>query len=185
MNTVIDTILKRRSIRGFTPQQITDSDLQIILECALNAPSACDKQSWHFTVTQNADTIVYLNDTAKTNLRKSDVPLFREFGEDETIALLYGAPTLIIVSGDDTDYDSIINCSAAVQNMLIAAQSLGLGTLWNGLINFAFETPDARQMCRIPDGFTSFFGIAIGYADPSVALTPKEVLRDGVIDFID
>jgi len=185
MNLVIDTILSRRSIRSFTPQQINDSDLKNILECALNAPSACDKQSWHFTVIQKADTLAFLDNTAKSILKQSDVPTFRQQGEDESLSLLHGAPTLIVVSGDDNDYDSIINCSAATQNMLIAAKSLGLATLWNGHINFAFETQQARQKCRIPDGYTPFFGVAVGYADNTVALTPKEVFSDGVIDYID
>ena len=183
MNQVIDTILKRRSIRGFTPQQITDSDLQIILECALNAPSACNRQSWHFTVIQNPDMIQYLSATAKDNLTKSDVPLFKQYGEDDTV-LLYGAPTLIVVSSDDEDYDSIIDCSASAQNMLIAAQSLGLGTLWNGLINFAFETQEAKTKISIPEGYSPCFGIAIGYAAQDVELMEKEILRDGVVDYI-
>lgn len=183
MNLVIETIKQRRSIRGFTPQQISDSDLQIVLDCALNAPSACNKQSWHFTVIQNRDMIQYLNDTAKINLQKSDVPAFREYGEADTV-LLYGAPTLIIVSGDDNDYDAIIDCSAAVQNMLIAAQSLGLGTLWNGLINFAFETEAAIEKTAIPEGYSTYFGIALGYAKDGVELMEKEILTDGVIDYI-
>lgn len=183
MNIVIDTILKRRSIRGFASQQINDSDLQTILECALNAPSACNKQSWHFTVIQDPDMIQYLNDTAKDNLMKSDIPLFKQYGEDDTV-LLYGAPTLIVVSGDDEDYDAIIDCSAAVQNMLIAAQSLGIGTLWNGLINFAFETQEAKTKVSIPEGYTTCFGIAIGYAVENVELMDKEILRDGVVDYI-
>ena len=184
MNSVIETIKERRSIRGFKPQQISDSDLQTVLDCALNAPSACNKQSWHFTVIQNPAMIQYLNDTAKTNLKQSDVPLFREYGEDESIALLYGSPTLIMVSGDDEDYDAIIDCSAAVQNMLIAAQSLGLGTLWNGLINFAFQNEVVKEKTAIPAGYTTYFGIALGYAVDGVELMEKQILTDGVIDYI-
>ncbi len=183
MNLVIDTIKQRRSIRGFKEQQVRDSDLQTVLDCALCAPSACNKQSWHYTVIQNPDMIQYLNDTAKANLRKSDVPLFKQYGEDDTV-LLYGAPTLIVVSGDEEDYDAIIDCSAAVQNMLIAAQSLGLGTLWNGLINFAFETEAAKEKTAIPAGYTTYYGIALGYAVDGVELMEKEILTDGVIDYI-
>ena len=183
MNLVIETIKERRSIRGFKPQQVSSSDLRTVLDCALSAPSACNKQSWHFTIIQNPELIQSLNDTAKTNLKKSNDPLFRQYGEDDT-ALLYGAPTLIMVSGDDEDYDAIIDCSAAVENILIAAQSLGLGTLWNGLINFAFQNDDVKEKTAIPAGYTTYFGIAIGYAIDGVELMKKQILTDSVIDYI-
>ena len=183
MNVVIDTILKRRSIRAFQQKQIEDSALKAILECALSAPSACNTQPWHFTVIQNAQLIKYLNDTASAQLRADENGYFKSFVENCS-DLLYGAPTLIIVSGSRDGVNPQTDCAAAVQNMIICAQSLGLGTLWNGLINHAFKISKARAKARIPEGYDTYYGLAVGYAQQSFVPKSKEIIRDGVIDYI-
>ena len=139
-------------------------------------------QSWHFTVVQDKQMLQYLIDTAKAQLCLSEIPLFKEFGEGDN-NLIYGAPTLIIVSGKEDANAPLSDCSAATQNMLIAAHSLGIGSLWNGLINFAFEKEQARKKLNIPDGYETYFAIALGYAVDNVDLMEKEILRDGVIDY--
>ena len=183
MNIVIDTIMKRRSIRAFQSRQIDDSALETMLECALHAPSACNTQPWHFTVIQNAQLIKYLNDTASAQLRADKNGYFKSFVENCS-DLLYGAPTLIIVSGNKNGVDPQTDCAAAVQNMTICAQSLGLGTLWNGLINHAFKINEARVKARIPEGYDTYYGLAVGYAQESFVPRSKEIIRDGVIDYI-
>jgi len=183
MNQIIDTILARRSVRDFSGRQIEDKDIEMILKCALNAPSACNMQSWHFTVIQNPDMIVYLNDTALINMAKSDNEFFRSFGEN-CPDLIYGAPTLILVSGCRECINPLTDCAAAAQNMLICAQSLGLATLWNGFIRFAFETKEARQKAKIPEGYDTYYGIAVGYAKEGFIPMDKEIIRDGVVDYI-
>ena len=183
MNVVIDTILKRRSIRAFQQKQIEDSALKAMLECALSAPSACNSQPWHLTVIQNPQLIKYLNDTASAQLLEDEDSYFKSFVE-KCSDLLYGAPTLIIVSGNRNGVDPLTDCSAAVQNMIICAQSLGLGTLWNGLINHAFKLSEARAKAKIPEGYDTYYGLAVGYAQESFVPSSKEVIRDGVIDYI-
>ena len=182
-NLVIRTIMQRRSIRAFQPKQVKDSDLELMLECAVNAPSACNMQSWHFTVIQEPEIIKYLNDTAVEQLLKSRNDVFSKFGT-KGMDLLYGAPTLIIVSGSKKGVDPLADCSAAVQNMLICAQSLGVGTLWNGLINHAFYSQQAREKARIPDGYTPYFGVAAGYAKEDFVPRNKFINREGVVDYI-
>ena len=147
MNEVISAIMKRRSTRSFQPKQIEANDLEAILECAVNAPSACNMQSWHFTVVQDPQTIAYLNRAAKKYIAKSEHVFLRKYSADD-IDLLYGAPTLIIVSGNSKGVNPVVDCSAAVQNMLICAQSLGLGTLWNGLIREAFKTKSCKRHAK-------------------------------------
>lgn len=183
MNKVIDVIKQRRSVRDFQSKQISDCDLDTILECAVNAPSACNMQSWHFTVIQNPQMLEYLNKTAKENLKKSDNDFFKSFGEN-CKDLIYGAPTLIIVSGDKKAVDPLIDCSAATQNMILCAQSLGIGTLWNGFINQAFNSPEARQKAAIPEGYDTYFGIAVGYAKEGYEPIKKGIRREGIVNYI-
>lgn len=183
MNQVIDIIKQRRSVRDFQAKQITDCDLELILDCAVNAPSACNMQSWHFTVIQDPQVLKYLNETAKENLKKSDNDFFRNFGSN-CKDLIYGAPTLIIVSGNKEAVDPLIDCSAATQNMLLCAQSLGIGTLWNGFINHAFYTQEAREKTEIPEGYDTYFGIAVGYAKEGYEPIKKEIRREGIVNYI-
>lgn len=184
MNRVIDTIKTRRSVRGFKQQQISDKDLQAILECAINAPSACNMQSWHFTVIQNQEVIKYINDTAKNQLKKSPIESFRKYGEDNNMDLLYGAPTLIIVSGNKAGVNPLIDCAAATQNMLLCAKSLGLGTLWNGLVKHAFDIDAVKIKIDIKSGYDVYFGIAVGYESDDFTPADKVIIRDGVVDYI-
>lgn len=183
MNNVIDVIKHRRSVRDFQSKQISDCDLEAMLECAVNAPSACNMQSWHFTVIQDPQLLEYLNETAKENLKKSDNDFFRNFGAN-CKDLIYGAPTLIIVSGHRDAVDPIIDCSAATQNMLLCAQSLGIGTLWNGFINQAFITPGAKEKAGIPKGYDTYFGVAVGYAKEDYKPFKKEIRREGIVNYI-
>ena len=183
MNQVTKAIMSRRSIRAFKPRQIDDGDLETMLECALNAPSACNTQPWHFTVIQDKQLIRYLNDTAIAQLRADKDGFFKDFAE-RCPDLLYGAPTLIVVSGSRDGVDPLVDCSAAVQNMIICAQSLGIGTLWNGLINHAFKLKEARDRARIPQGYDTYYGIGAGYAQDSFLPRDKQIRREGVIDYI-
>lgn len=80
MNTVLQTIKNRRSIRGYKPEQIKEEELQCILEAAIYAPSGCNHQSWHFTVIQNRDLITTMSNVAKEKLKDLPNENFRKYG---------------------------------------------------------------------------------------------------------
>lgn len=183
MNQVIDIIKQRRSVRDFQTKQITDSDLELILDCAVNAPSACNMQSWHFTVIQDPSMLKYINETAKKNLNNSDNEYFKKLAKN-CANLIYGAPTLIIVSGNQKAVDPLIDCSAATQNMILCAQSLGIGTLWNRLINTAFYDKEARKKAGIPEGYDTYFGIALGYAAEDYEPMKKAIKTEGIANYL-
>lgn len=183
MNQVIDVIKQRRSVRDFQSKQITGSDLELILDCAVNAPSACNMQSWHFTVIQDPSMLKYINQVAKENLNSSDNEYFKKLAKN-CPDLIYGAPTLIIVSGNQKAVDPLIDCSAATQNMLLCATSLGLGTLWNRLINHAFISQEARKKAGIPEGYETYFGIALGYAAEDYEPMKKIIRTEGIVNYL-
>ena len=81
MNETINTIKNRRSIRKFKEEQITDSELQEILDCALHAPNAGNQQEWHFTVIQNKDVLERMERILKENMMNSGVDFFSETGK--------------------------------------------------------------------------------------------------------
>ncbi|MDO9511863.1 MAG: nitroreductase family protein [Bacteroidales bacterium] len=145
----MDIIRKRRSIRKFTSQKVEEKDLHKILEAAMCAPSAGNQQPWQF--------IVVTDQEARTRLSKTG-PYTHMAAE---------APVLIIVLGDlnrETHKDYWpIDCSAATQNILLEATSLGLGSVWLGVHPRPERKAYISEIFELPEHIIPFAIICIGY----------------------
>lgn len=164
MNETLKNIMNRRSIRVFTSQQITEGELEAILKAGLYAPSAHNEQSWHFTVVQNQDILNRLSDDFKKIAKESDKEELKQFADMPQ--LFYNAPTVIIISGDQKCIIPQVDCAAATQNMLIAAESLKIGSCWIGLAFWVLngnKAEDYKKLLGIPDGFKAYHAVALGY----------------------
>lgn len=175
MNEVIENIKKRRSIRKYLPDQIKESELDAIIEAGIYAPSAHNDQSWHFTVIQNKELIDFISDKTKKSMASSEVEWIAKMGKNEKLHIFYNAPTVIIVSGRDEAYSSLIDCSAATENMILAAESLNIGSCWNGLAKFFFGQQSEMGKLNIPEGYIPFYAVTFGYKQvtPSRAIERK------------
>lgn len=176
MNTVIENIKKRRSIRKYLPEQIKETELNEIIEAGMYAPSAHNDQSWHFTVIQNKELIDFISAKTKELMANSEVEWIAKMGKNEKLHVFYDAPTVIIVSGRDGAYSPLIDCSAATQNMILAAESLNIGSCWNGLVRFFFGQKEEISKLNIPEGYTPFYAVSFGYKQvtPGRALERKK-----------
>lgn len=167
MNEVIQNILNRRSVRIYTEEQIRQDDLDLILKAATYAPSACNTQPWHFTVIQNRELIETLDQETKNVLCKiEDNELFQKLGQNENYKVFYNAPTIIIVSGEKSSHCPLTDCSAATQNMHLAAESIDIGSCWIGLITYLLKSPKGEEFLKtlqIPEGYEPYFAITLGY----------------------
>ncbi len=165
-NETLKLIKQRRSIRSFKADQIRDEELQAVLEAGLYAPYAWD-QTRHFTVIQNKEILDRLNIAAKEAARQMDFEHLRELGNNERFNCLYNAPTLIIVSGDEQAPIPLeADCATATQNLLIAAESIGLGSCWIFFVLLAFNSTqgaELRKELKIPDGYKPYYSAVIGY----------------------
>ena len=126
-NEVLENIKARRSVRAYTGQQVLEEDLQAILEAATYAPSGMHLETWHFTAIQNMDKLTELNERIKGAFAKSDDSRLQERGHSKTYCCYYHAPTLVIVSNEPTQWWAGMDCACAIENMFLAAQSLGIG----------------------------------------------------------
>jgi nitroreductase len=168
-NETVKSIMERRSVRKYKQRQITDQELECILNCGFNAPSARNTQNWHFTVIQKPDLISWMNDKIKENIPPQAAVFYKEWqGGREDFSIFYDAPTLVLISGeaDDTYTDS--NCGYATQNMCLAAQSLGVASIVIGMAHFLFVTPEADAYAKefgVPDGYRPLYVVCFGYAD--------------------
>ncbi len=184
-NETLKIIKQRRSIRSYKDEQIKDDELQAILEAGMYAPNA-GGQAWHFTVVQNRELLDRLNLAAKEAARQTDMQHLRDLGNNEKFDCLYGAPTLIIISGNEqVSIPLDADCAAAAENLLIAAESIGLGSCWIFFILLAFQSPQGPEllkMLKIPDGYRLYNAAVFGYKKAMAAKAADR--KQGLVTYI-
>lgn len=168
MNETVDVIKKRRSIRQFKEQQIPDSVLQTIMECAILAPSARNQQKWHFSVIQNRDFLNRLVSITKENMLNSGVEFLAARARDPGFNPYFNAPVVIFITADEKARFSQIDAALAAQNVLIAAESLNVGSHIMTSSEFLFASEKGETIKKemgIPQGYTHVCAIALGYKE--------------------
>lgn len=172
MNEVLNNILTRRSIREFKEEQIKDEELQAILKAGIYAPSGMNKQSWQFTVVQNKEKIEELAKVVR-----------EELGRD-TGYNFYAPPTLIMLSNDRDNSNGLADCSCALENIFLMANSLGIGSCWINQLKTICDNEKVRKVLNefgIPENHIVWGMASIGYpTKPGIA---KE-RRYGIIKYV-
>mgnify|MGYP001027940798 FL=1 len=164
MNNVIDTIKKRSSTRGYTPEPLTDEELSALLHAGLQAPTAANRQEIHFTVLKGDNPILQELEDEKNRLRGLSA-LPHNF--------YYEAPVVIVLSADSTYRWSPLDAGIAVENMALAAEALGLGNLIIGCIYDALRGDKKdyfAEALHFPDQYE--YEIAIAFGHKSVTKEP-------------
>jgi len=141
--SLVDVILSRRSIRRYEPKEIPKDVLNKILEAGRQAPSAANRQPWHF--------IVLTDYELKKQLSKW---IFTRHVKNSAVTIVGCAKTGLI----DRKL-SVIDTSIALQNMVIAAWSMGIGSCWIG----GFKEEKVKQLLNIPDKWKVVALISFGY----------------------
>ena len=173
MNEVLKTIARRRSIRQYKDEQIKDTELKAILEAGLQAPSGHDSQSWHFTVIQKRELIDEISAGSKMAMRKAPVDWIAKLGAVEKYNIFYNAPTVIILAAKKDALSPVADVCAALQNMVIAAESLHIGSCWMGFAKFYFSAPQSYKKIGIPEGYEVFYALTLGYKPEGWKAKPR------------
>lgn len=189
MNKILENIKNRRSIRRYVEDQIKDEELDMIIEAAIYAPTGNNNQPWHFTIIQNKEIIDYLNVEAKKIMAEIMENLSDDWlsideisgraqkvvkmGRSEHFHIFYHAPTVIILSGKEDAAAPLPDCCAATQNILLAAESLDIGSCWIGIAKFCFENQDNIKKIGIPEGYKPYYAVSLGYNASNKNLAPK------------
>ncbi len=185
MNETLKNIQNRRSIRVYKPEQIQDSELNAILEAGLYAPSATNAQPWHITVVQNSEILKSLNTDAKAAMALSENEYFKKFTANEAFDIFYHAPTALVISGAADSQFALADCAAMAQNMLVAAESMDIGSCWVGLTNFALKGEKAaayKAQLEIPEGFDPLYTIILGYKKTTGTAAPER--KSGTVNYV-
>ncbi len=182
MNDVLRVIKSRRSVRSYTEEQIRQENLDAILEAGMYAPTAHNEQPWHFTIIQNQEMLNFMNDKTKEGMSASDVEWIKKMGSKPEFHVSYHAPTLIVVSVKENHLTwGSADCAAAVQNMMLAAKSLEIGSVWIGFYRFFFEQSQAVAKLNLPEGYVPLYAVAFGHSRTEFA-APKR--NANVVNYI-
>lgn len=157
----IETIMTRTSVRSFTGKAVSADTIELLLRAGMAAPTAVNLQPWHF---------VAVNDRAK---------LDELAGNGRQSKMLQEAPLAIVVCGDmekameGPGHDFWIqDCSAATENILLAAHALGLGAVWTGCHPIEERVAMVRQVLNMPENLVPLCVIVMGY--PNEQPAPKD-----------
>lgn len=178
MNETIRSILTRRSVKVYKPEQIKGEELEMILLAGKYAPSGMNRQPWLFTVVQNKDTLLKIDDILQKN-RPKDMPA-PPAGAAKRPSLLQSAPTLIIVFGEDDKFTTIHDCTLAMGNMMIAAASMDIGSNWvHAVVKDLFATEEGKALLHewdVPAHYVPYAAAVFGYqaAEPRQRSPRKE-----------
>lgn len=146
----IEALLTRRAVREFKPDPVSEEQIETILKAAMHAPSACNQQPWHFIVIDQREKLDAIA------------------GVHPYAQMLKQAPLAICVCGDVSletcPGNWAIDCSAAMENLLLAAHALGLGSVWVGVYPREERVNDFRQLLGLPSFAMPLCIAAIGYA---------------------
>ena len=165
MNT-FECISARRSVRAYKDAPVEQEKIEKIVEAALYAPVGMhDYDSLRLTVVENEDV---LNDF---------VSLALEAVPQMPGSPIHGAPVLIVVSTSNTSPVGYANTACLIENMLLEATELGLGSLYVcGAFAALKDNAELLRLLSIPEGYTPVSGVALGYCDEE--LTPRPVKND-------
>lgn len=184
MNETIRNILNRRSTRAFSDRQVAKEDVELIVKCGTCAANGMDLQPWHFTVIQSREMLAKISAEYRKYLADPKKGAGHRGAGDPEYDCIYGAPTLIIVSGETDGTIVAVDCGNAVENMAVAATSLGLGSCFIASVSVVFEGSGAslKEELGIPEDFVPMFSLALGYADE---LPPeREERRKDAVNFV-
>ena len=159
---LINTIFARRSIRSYTAEPVSEKDVRMMLEAAMAAPSSSNLKPWHFIVVKDRQLL--------DNLAEA-----HPYGK-----MLFKAPLCIAVCGDITISARywVQDCSAAAENLLLAAVALGLGAVWLGVFPRESRVLAIRKVLKSPETIVPLNLISIGHpAEEKEPRTQYDELR--------
>ncbi|MBE6333863.1 MAG: nitroreductase family protein [Bacteroidales bacterium] len=150
----LDCILSRKSVRKYTDQVVSEQDVLTLLKAAMAAPTGKNVRPWEFIV---------VRDRAILDAMAEELPYAK---------MLSIASVAIVVCGDASKSDYwYVDCSAATQNLLLAAENMGLGAVWTATYPYEDRMDVCKRYLNLPSNILSLCVIPVGYpTKPFVAM---------------
>lgn len=167
---MLETIYNRKSVRKYTNESISKEKIQKILEAGMSGPSATNARDWSFIV---VDDEKILNEMADSNMKYAEP--------------LRNSKLAILICGDlersCRDF-WVVDCSIAAQNMTLAAEELGLGSVWLGVWPIKERVNNQAKLFNLPDSIVPHSILVFGYPDDSAsAKKEKKIWEEGRVHY--
>lgn len=181
-NSVLDVILSRSSIRAYADTPLTEEALSALKEAALASPTARNLQAQRYIFITNKAILaeierIYVDHVVSSGDQEATDRLIAR-----NYKVLYNAPLFVVVAIDPSNAYGKVDAGIAVENLALAAKSLGLDSVILGLPAFCFNGErgaDLRGKVSFPEGMVYGIGIAIGY--PAMDKEPHETDSSHII----
>ena len=165
-NQTIETIMARRSIRKYKADVVERGKLRAIMECGINAPNGQNKQSWEVRVVDNPEVMV--------DIKQIMIDAY----DEKVVGCFRGAPVMVFIARD-VNYDfSAYDCGLMAENMMLAAQALGVGSICLGspvrLINDNPACAPILERLGFSEGYELSLCVGLGYADEAPEAKPRD-----------
>lgn len=169
-NSTIEDIMTRTSVRSYSGREVTSEQIDTLLRVAMAAPTAVNKQPWRFVV---------INDTSLLN---SIADRFQSMtmAKNASVAIVTCGDLTAALEGEGQEY-WVQDVSAATENLLLAAHSMGLGAVWCGIYPISQRVKDFSEMLHLPANIIPMACVCIGY--PSAPTTPKDKWNPDAIHY--
>ena len=177
-NEVINAIMSRRSIRQYHPMPVARDTMMQIMTCGINAANGQNKQSWEVRIIDNPAKMQQILD-----LMVAGNPTLQP---DMVRSCMRGAPVMTFIARD-LDYDfSAYDCGLLAGNMMLAAQSLSIGSICLGspvrFINDAENSTDILALLGFSENYELSLCVGFGYANETPAAKPRDINK---VQFVD
>ncbi|MPM59535.1 NADPH-flavin oxidoreductase [bioreactor metagenome] len=147
----MDSILKRRSIRKYKNIKVSDEVVEDLLRAAMAAPSAGNEQPWEFVVLRDKEVMKKITEIHPYS------------------KMLLNSDVAIVICGDEEKEVFkgywVQDCSAATENILLAAQDMGLGAVWLGVYPIADRVEKIKELLGLPGNVIPLSIVPVGYPD--------------------
>jgi len=202
INSTIQSIKGRRSVRSFEEKEIDKEQLKEIIQAGKFAPSAQNKQPWKFIVITNKDFIQNLSlevkEELKNVLKKRFIKKFsmKELKDEDTLKHIYAfafsekdiiffnsQALVFIVTEDNLFFDE--SCACCAENMMLAAHSLGIGSCWIGFASVLGLKKEIMKKIGVPDKYHISAAIVFGYPKGKAERAPIRKVGSDVINWIE
>ena len=140
-------VMRRKSVRQYTDEEVSDEDIKKLLTSAMQAPSAFHQLIWEFVVVKNKETLEQLSKVSTGAWMLAQAPL---------------CITVVMMDNGKAEHMSPQDCAAATENILLEAVNLGLGATWIGVYPVAERGPKVNEILNIKGG-KAFCNIVIGH----------------------
>lgn len=188
MNDMLDLIKTRRSTRKFQARPVAQELIDRIVEAGRYAPSGGNNQTTHFFVIQNPTVLSELASLVKAEFAKMEVTpgMYPSMAHSiraskgKEYVFHYNAPVLIVTANKKNYGNNIADCSCALENMMLAANALDLGSCWINQLKWLNESEPLLALFRsfgMAEDERVWGAVSIGYADSADGMPPRNPLE--------